>query len=58
MRLKPRRTSPVSKPAAESRKGGCTSILLNRSAAVLEAEAEKLLEKAKKLRQMAREANS
>lgn len=51
-------TGVKTKPAAEARKGGCVSILLNHSAAVLEAEAEKLLEKAKKLRQMAMEANS
>jgi hypothetical protein len=51
-------TGVKTKPAAEARKGNCASILLNRSAAVLEAEAEKLLEKAKKLRQMALEANT
>lgn len=51
-------TGVKTKSAAEARKGNCTSVLLNRSAAVLEAEAEKLLEKAKKLRQMAMEANS
>ncbi len=51
-------TGVKTKPAAEARKAVAVSTLLNRGAAVLEAEAEKLLEKAKKLRQMALEANS
>jgi len=51
-------TGVKTKPAAEARKGVCVSALLNSAAARLEEEAQKILAKAAKLREMAMEANS
>jgi len=51
-------TGVKTKPAAEARKGVCVSVLLDAAAARLEEEAQKILAKAAKLREMATEANS